>query len=99
MDRPQMSAKLMPPSAGGSREGKDHQNGRKGTRYLKGDAPGGKEAQPAPRAGILAPGPMVTAHLAEAQLKPTPLSHVASFALAGVSLIPRKCGHWHKDGH
>lgn len=66
MERPQMLAKLMPPSAGGSREGNDRQNHREGPRYLKGDAPGGKEAQPAPRAGVLAPASMVTAHLAEA---------------------------------
>lgn len=61
--------------------------------------PGGKEAQTVPRTGVLAPGALVMTHLAEAPLEVTPLFRVASCALARVSLIPRKCGHLHEDGH
>jgi len=94
-----MLAEPTPLSAGGSGEGSDHQNRREGPRRLQVGALDGKEAQLAPRTGVLAPVAVVTAHLAEAPPEPTPLSRVASCALAGVSLIPGKCGHWHKDGH
>lgn len=51
-----------------------------------------------PRSQV-APGALVMTHLAEAPLEVTPLFRVASCALARVSLIPRKCGHLHEDGH
>ena len=90
-ERPRMLAKPMPLCTGKSKEGNDRQSHRGDPQLLKGGALAGRD--------VLAPAAMVMAHLAEVPLGATPLSPVASYALAGVSLIPRKCGHWHKDSH